>query len=151
MPRRIVLTLLAALQAWDVVDYLSPSIRVLHFPFGKYAMDLGLLGCNLGFPLSKCVYLFTEELKLLCTFALPSLFLPCHPIVLRSMIFRSKEFGFFHSSMEISSLRPRFVSWEPCTKTSFWWFPIQNSVRDLLADNFFNPFNVYHVNFVLVN
>lgn len=37
MPRRIVLTLLAALQTWDVVGDLSRCIRVLHFPFGYYS------------------------------------------------------------------------------------------------------------------
>lgn len=123
---RIVLTLVSLLQAWSCLWQSLISASLKH-------ATVNLVSQDVIFVLCKCVYLwFTEELKLICTFPLSSLYLSSLPPVFLQSIFLSKEFGFFPLTGEINNLGPRSVSWDrPVGKhlSRDFLFP----VRDLLA------------------
>lgn len=111
---RIVLTLVSVLQARCSLCQFLISAFLKHATVNTVCQDA-------IFVLCKCVYLwFTEELKLLCTFPLSSLYLSSPPPVFLQSIFSSKEFGVFPLTGGNKQFRAKICFLrETCRKASF--------------------------------
>lgn len=138
------LTLLSMLQAWCSLWQSSISAFLKHVNSW-----LGFSGCNLC-CVNVCICGLLRNLNCFVPSLCPLCTYPLLLLSFCSQFSQARSLVFFHLLVEINNLRPRSVSWDKpvgknLSRDFLFTIPSKRSI------DFFNPFNVCHVNFVLVN